>query len=144
MLGHIFYFIGLFVFIISISKSISYFRFIDIKEWFLAYIKVTEKEPEKKDYRSEKEYNLFIGFGCVVLLETFWLICGILSKNWMIFLSLIIIRSILSMIINKLPYSSQKFFGTLIGFIISGIILLLVVNHFHLHLDLVRLMLSSF
>lgn len=136
MLGHIFYFIGLFLFFLNLSKVTSYFKFIETKEWVIKFKKVTGKEPLKSDFREENEYNFFVYFGCLSLIKTIWLICGLLSSNWQIFGITILFGLIIKKISEKSPFSVQKVVGFTFNLFISGLIALLVLNHFHFHQNL--------
>ena len=98
MLGHIFYFFGLLVFILSLNRIFQYFKLIEIKEWLVAFKKVTQKDPAKTDFRSVKDYNLFVSFGCLSMFETLWIILGFMSSNWLIFLVLFLSGFILKQI----------------------------------------------
>jgi hypothetical protein len=138
MLSDIFYFLGLLLFCITVSRVLTYSKIIDIKEWFEKFKKVTQKDPKKEDFRSEKEYSLFVSIGCFSVIENLWLICGLLTASWKIFGLLIILSFIFRLVFEKLSYTIQKIIGTLLTTIISALILLLVINHFHLHLDLFK------
>lgn len=142
MLGHIFYFFGLIIFILSINRIFQYFKLIEIKEWLLAFKKVTQKDPTKTDFRSIKDYNLFITIGCLSLFETFWIILGFLTPNWMIFLTLFLSGFLLKQILDFSSFSIQKIVGLIFTILKSLIIFILVLNHFHFHKDLASLILS--
>lgn len=138
MLGNIFYFLGLFLFFISLSKTFTYFKFIDIKEWVTKFNKITGKNPEKGDFRSEREYSFFVGFGCLSLIESFWLICGILSKSWILFAIMILSGLLLRKLSNYISFPIQKLIGFSFNLIKSALILLLCLNHFHFHEDILK------
>jgi len=139
MLSDIFYFFGLLLFFITVSRVLTYSKIIDIKEWFEKFKKVTQKDPKKEDFRSETEYSLFISIGCFSVFQSLWLICGLLTGSWKVFGLLIILSFIFRMFFEKLSYTIQKILGTLFTIIISASILLLVINHFHLHLDIFKI-----
>jgi hypothetical protein len=138
MLGHIFYFIGLFLFFLNLSKITSYFKFINTKEWTIKFKKVTGKDPLKSDFRDEKEHKLFVYFGCLSVIETIWLICGLLSSSWQIFGITILLGVIIKQIFDKSPFSVQKIIGFVFNVFRSGVIILLVLNHFHFHQNLTK------
>jgi len=142
MLGHIFYFFGLLVFILSLNRIFQYFKLIEIKEWLVAFKKVTQKDPAKTDFRSVKDYNLFITLGCLSVFETFWIILGLLTPNWIIFLTLFIFGFLLKQILDFSSFSIQKIVGLIFSTLKSLTILILVLNHFHFHQDLASLILS--
>lgn len=142
MLGHIFYIFGLFVFILSLNRIFQYFKLIEIKEWLLAFKKITQKDPVKSDFRSLKDYNLFITIGCLSVFETFWIILGLLTPNWIIFLILFLTGFLLKQILDFSSFSIQKVVGLIFTTLKSLTILILVLNHFHFHQDLTSLILS--
>lgn len=138
MLGHIFYFIGLFLFFFSLSKSFSYSKFIDTKDWIQKFKKVTGKDPLKSDFRKQNEHKLFVSYGCLSIFEMIWFITGLLSRNWIIFGSIILTGIIVRQINDLIPSTTiQKIIGTTFTLIRTGFILYLVLNHFHFHQDLV-------
>lgn len=137
MLGDIFYFTGLFLFFLTASKTLNFFKFMDIYEWLIKFKKVTEKNPIKTDFRSEDEYKLFLSYTFITLSETIWFICGLLSQSWIIFGLVLIISMLSRVLFNLLPFTLQKYLGFLISLFKTAVILILVINHFHLHKDLV-------
>ena len=144
MLSQIFYFFGLIIFILSVSRIFQYFKLIEIKEWLLAFKKVTQKEPVKTDFRSTKDYNLFVSFGCLSIFETIWIILGFMSSNWLIFLALFLSGFILKQILDFSSFTIQKIVGLIFTTTKSLVILILVINHFHLHQNLVTLIVNWF
>jgi len=144
MLSQIFYFFGLIIFILSVSRIFQYFKLIEIKEWLLAFKKVTQKEPVKTDFRNTKDYNLFVSFGCLSAIETLWIILGFMSSNWLIFLALFLSGFILKQILDFTSFTIQKIVGIIFTTTKSLVILILVINHFHLHQDLVTLIVNWF
>ena len=137
MLSQIFYFFGLIIFILSVSRIFQYFKLIEIKEWLLAFKKVTQKEPVKTDFRTTKDYNLFVSYGCLSIFETLWIILGFMSSNWLIFLALFLSGFILKQILDFTSFTIQKIVGIIFTSIKSLVVLILVINHFHLHQDLI-------
>ena len=144
MLGHIFYFFGLLVFILSLNRTFQYFKLIVIKEWLVAFKKVTQRDPVKTDFRSVKDYNLFVSFGCLSMFETLWIILGFMSSNWLIFLVLFLSGFILKQILYFTSFNIQKVVGLIFTTTKSLVILILVINHFHFHQDLVTLIFNWF
>lgn len=142
MIGHAFYFVGLFLFFISLSKSIAYFKYVDIKEWTQIFKKVTTKDPIKSDYKKEKDYNTYITYGCISVIESLWFICGLLSNSWIVFLAIIGSGVLFNFVNNNISYFLQKIVGTLFLSARSSLIIVLVINHFHLHIDWIELIRS--
>ena len=142
MLSDIFYFFGLILFFITFSKILVYSKLINIKEWITKFKKVTQKEPSKQDFRSESEYSLFISSAIFAVFQAFWLIFGLLTASWKIFGILLISSFIFKSILDISSYIIQKVLGIIFSTFISASILLLVINHFHLHLDLFKVILQ--
>jgi hypothetical protein len=117
---------------------------IEIKEWLVAFKKVTQKDPAKTDFRSVKDYNLFVSFGCLSMFETLWIILGFMSSNWLIFLVLFLSGFILKQILYFTSFNIQKVVGLIFTTTKSLVILILVINHFHFHQDLVTLIFNWF
>lgn len=142
ILGDIFYFLGLFLFFISISKTLSYFKFIDVKEWVIKYKEITQKTPEKSDFRKENEYSFFVGFGCLSIIESIWLVCGLLSSSWLIFAIIVISGILLRQLLSLAPFYVQKIIGFSFNLIKSITILVLVINHFHYNIDIYQYLIN--
>lgn len=142
MIGDIYYFLGLFLFFISISKTLSYFKFINVKEWVIKYKEITQKTPEKSDFRTEREYSFFVGFGCLSIIESIWLVCGLLSSSWLIFAIIVISGILLRQLLSLAPFSVQKIVGFSFNLIKSISIFVLVINHFHYHIDIYQYLIS--
>jgi len=137
MIGHIYYTIGLIVVLSVLSMIMKFNKMNSIKEWFDKYKKITGKEPEKKDFRSKEENELYTGLSTLGVFEFIWALGGLLTGSWYIFLSLMIYAIIIGLIIKPFRYT---FIGTLLSihFLILKffVYLFLVINHFHLHYDI--------
>ena len=136
MLGHIYYIIGLFV-LVTILTHLSKFKKIQsVIEWVDKFKNVTGKQPQKEDYRSKEELNLFLGISILAVIEFIWIICGLVTSSWYIFLSLFIYSIIIRLIIKPIKFT---LFGKImiLHFIIVKFLvyLYLIINHFHLHYD---------
>ena len=139
MLGDIFYVFGLFLFFLTLTKSFAYFKFIDVKEWIIKFTEKIKRTPIKSDYRSLQEYNMMVSFGLIMVFESLWFILGLLTSNWKIFGIVLLFNMLSKVIIDKLPFPVQKVVGSLLSIIRSILIIVLVINHFHLHYDLYSL-----
>jgi hypothetical protein len=144
-MGHIFYFFGLILFLTNLSFLYQYFDYIKIREWFISFQKVTKKIPTVEDFK-RGEFEKYKKFNGVEGLNFLWIFFGILTQSWKFFLLLIFFNIAISLVINFIgqfrPIS--KFINFIKFIIISLSILLLTINHFHLHLDLYSLLFSSF
>ncbi len=139
MIGHLFYTFGLFLFFLTLTKTLSYFKLMDVREWVIKFKEKVKRIPVKSDYRSLQDYNMLLTFGLVIVLETIWFIVGLLTSNWKIFGMVIIVNALSKILIVKLPFPVQKVLGLVLSFTRCVLILILVINHFHLHYDLLNL-----
>jgi hypothetical protein len=145
MIGHTFYFCGLIVFLANLSFLFNFFEYLKIKEWYVSFEKITKSIPTKKEFR-QGDYDKFRKFNGVFALNFLWFFFGIVGQNWKIFMLLIFIHlftQTLSKLIGQF-LMFIKFFQFMIQIIISSTILLLCINHFHLHLDLFELLWRHF
>jgi hypothetical protein len=141
MLGNIFYFIGLFILICSFSNLINFFKFSKIRHWILTYQKVTGKEINKKDFKNNEEYNIFTIFSIFIIVEFFWFTVGLVSSSWYIFLFLITVGLLVRLISRVVNFNIvSNIFGFLFQLIKFSSILFLILNHFHFHIDLMKLL----
>ncbi len=145
MLENLFYIVGLVV-ILTILNLISKFKSIySVREWEQKYKKVVGKIPLRSDYRTKTEYNLSRKIGILYLFEISWVVIGILTYNWYLFLGLIVFSFILGMILKPFRYTFVFKILSLIFLIIRLILYTyLVINHFHLHIDTYEVILQHF
>lgn len=144
-LGHLFYFIGLIVFLVNIQFLYELFDYIRIKEWFVSFKKITNKTPTSKDFK-KGDLDKFKKLSGVIGLNFFWIFFGILSSNWKIFLAILIISSLMDLLIHTIGQfkSISKLILIFKTLATTLSILILTINHFHLHLDLFELLCRSF
>jgi hypothetical protein len=140
MLSNIFYFIGLFVLLSNLLLITRFLDYLFLKEFYNKFQKVTGKKPEKKDL-TQSNYD-FLNF---LIVNTFftvvWFFIGLLSNNWLIFLLYFIYNPIIEVVYRsniKFISNAVEFIRVLLDVSIVG---LLVINHFHLHLNLTSLIL---
>lgn len=143
MLGHIYYAIGLFVLVSLITYITRFKKIIFLREWVEKFKNVTGRDPKREDYRSEEELNLFIGISILGTVEFIWLFCGLLTSSWYVFLSIFVYAMILNLLIKPIKFT---LFGKIIifHFIILKFLLYLylIINHFHLHYDILSIIKS--
>jgi hypothetical protein len=141
MLGHIFYFFGLFIALMSLSNLLNYFKYVKVRKWSETFKKVTNRPPIITDFRNKDEYNTFITYPIFLLLQMIWFIFGLISNSWYVFLTIIVLNILISYF-NRLI--SVLFIEKITGFIFNiiklVIVLLLTINHFHLHYDWIELL----
>lgn len=141
MLANLFYFTGLFIFLFQLLLISNFPRFIFIKEFVVKFQKVTNKKPEKDDF-SGKDYDFYNFVSATSVLTPFWFFLGLIGANWIIFLFYFIYSPILNtfskLIDNKFFSVVFDFLTILLTFLTVGF---LVFNHFHLHINLTKLIL---
>jgi hypothetical protein len=140
MLGHIYYFFGLILFLINISIVSKFGTIYKIKEWVIKFKKVTSREPSQKEYK-DKDFQYFSSYASISIMNFLWMFFGLITKSWYVFSFTIIIN----ICVNLFTKHIGEF--TIIGRILqllkaiftSLIIGFLVINHFHLHLDIYKM-----
>ena len=144
-MGHLFYFIGLLIFLSNITFLMNFFDYIKTKEWFLSFYKVTKKFPLDKDFK-RGDYNKFKKMNGIIGLNFIWMFFGLITNSWKIFIVLLLFNLTVDIsvrIIGEFKLVS-KFFLLLRIIITSVLIMVLTMNHFHLHLDLFGILSSRF
>ena len=141
ILGHIFYFIGLFDLIMSFSNMFNFLKFITIKNWFDSFKKITGKDAKKSDFRSPEDYNIFSIYVTFIFAEFFWLLFGLATSSWYIFLPLLTLDMCYKFFVSSTSnlLSLKKVIGQTFSCIKFSIILILILNHFHLHINWIEL-----
>ena len=129
----------LILFFLSQANFFLLFHFVKIyktKDWFRGFFTVTKKLPEISSFREPQDFYL-LGFWTLVnTLNFIFLTVGLLSSQWMFFLSTLGILFLLT-----LWERSSKRGGVtnlIVDLLRSGFVttaqLLIVMNHFHWHI----------
>jgi hypothetical protein len=144
-MGHAFYFFGLIVFLTNLNFLYKFFDYMKIREWFISFQKITKKFPTDKDFK-KGDYEKYKKFNGVEALNFLWIFFGVLTQSWKIFLLLISFNITISLIINIIgQFRLISKITLFIKFIVISLsIIILTINHFHLHLDLFSLLLRCF
>lgn len=90
MLSNIYYIFGVIVLLALIKMLLSFKKFYTISEWFFKFEKVTGKKPLKSEFRTKEDFNNFERRVFISATEFIWILIGIFSSNWIIFLSVFI------------------------------------------------------
>lgn len=137
-MGHLFYFIGLIVLLLNIYTLSRYKRIFELREWMIKFKQITGRNPVSNDYRKSDDKEILISWSSAVVVTSFWIFFGLLAKSWYVFLALLIFNTSINLICKFFGEFSK--FSFIITFIKSLIILFLIgfliINHFHLHLDI--------
>ena len=138
-MGNFYYFIGLILFLANIGLLSKFRRIAKIREWVSAFTNVTKKKPTKGDFK-DKEYEELAGSNLILALNFFWLFFGLISKSWIIFLILLSFNFIIN--ITSKIFKQFSLASIILNFckmtIINIGIGVLVINHYHLHLNLIH------
>ena len=138
-LSHCYYFFGLLIFLANLGILFKLSKILKTQSWALSFQKVTKKRPEKKDL-PDGEFQDYSNYNSVLILDFFWIFIGLITVNWKAFLLLLaaifVVNLVLSFTNNFKPLNTLLNY-TKILFITSSI-LIIVINHFHLHLDLFK------
>lgn len=137
LIGHIYYFFGIIVLIKQLFQ-IAAFKSIDqIKDWQFRYKSVIGRNPKKEDYRSVEEFDLMETNKVLMILELLWVLCGLFSKNWPIFVSFFVLSMVIVIILRPFTFTLfVKIFSVIFTIIKFSLYLLLIINNFYYHLDL--------
>lgn len=141
MLGHIFYFFGLFIALMSLSNLLNYFKYLKVRNWSETFKKVTNHPPIMTDFRNKDEYNVFITYPIFSFLQMIWFIFGLISNSWYVFLTIIVSNILISYFSRSINFLLiEKIIGFSFNLIKLVLVLLLIINHFHLHYDWIELL----
>lgn len=140
MIGDAYYIIGLTVLIMSFSNLINYYEFFENRLWIQSFRKISGSYPLSKDFRSKEKYTIYSIFNTFTTLEFCWLVLGLITKSWLIFLILISFHFIIRKLFNTNFILMSKYLGLLFHIIKPISIFFLIINHFHLHINLINLL----
>jgi hypothetical protein len=142
MVASIFYFIGLILFLFNFIILMNLSKYFYVREFVAKFKKVTGKNPESSDFADQN----FGFFSLILLTEVFnftWFFLGTIGQNWIVFLGYFLILPILAFGINtpKIKFITNFFISLKVIFVVF-LLGFLVFNHFHLHLNLAKLILQ--
>ncbi len=136
MLGDIFYFFGLILFILNLSTLLNFQNYNRIYDWYYKFKKVTKKEPTRSDFKS-KDFEYFSFYLALEILNICWVLLGLVTKSWLIFIAIFIFNILMNSILKKLHnyFVVVRFLRLFKVTIVTMIFGFLFLNHFHLHKD---------
>ena len=137
-MNDIFYGVGLLIVLLNISSLLRYRKIFEINDWLFKYKKVIGKSPNRTDFRCENDVKLLLSWSYTVLFTVIWMFFGLLSSNWYIFLLLFISNVIFNSVTNFFQrFKNARLFVKFVkSLILTGSIAFLVINHFHLKIDI--------
>jgi hypothetical protein len=135
-MGHLFYLIGIFVFLSLLSNLFNLSKYYKIRFWMNTFKKVTSKDPQTSDFRDGKDQDIVSVYTSFSVFQFFWYLIGITSASWYIFGIIIILNFLVNLIVFNLPQSliGRTILHTLLSTKIL-VVLALILNHFHFHYD---------
>lgn len=145
-MGDLFYSIGLVVTILNLSLICKYKKIYEVTDWLSKFKKVIGRNPKKEDFRNRSDQELLLFWSSTVLLTVVWMLFGLMSHDWASFLIIFSINIILNFI-SKKSFGIKKikfglmFLKSLIMVVVIGF---LVVNYFHLKIDISKYIESFF
>jgi len=135
----IYYIIGLFLFFSNLSVIYKWKSHSRIAFWNKTFKNVTGSYPKESDFSSKDEYNHFIGYLGVFIIESIWILIGLLSGSWILMIFLLILNNISSYLIHRYDNVFSKITGFLIFLVKTLTILFIILNKFHLHMDVTNI-----
>lgn len=135
MLGDIFYFVLFCIFLLGIVKLFNISKIVEVSNWIQKFKKVTNKNPSKGDFKSEEDWKITLAFGVISIFEFYWILFGVLSDNWKIFILLILLGLSFNLLNRYLNLFLKKIASITFNVLKLCLIGVLVINHFHFHLD---------
>ena len=140
MLGHLFYAFGLFIVFAGIWRIQNWKLIWESLIWTKTFREVNKKIPIKTDFKNPLYWNTIVTFGVILIFEFIFISFGLFSKSWYIYL-LIILVNVLNNYISDLLVKIKldivsKYFLLSWNLVKTLIILFLIINHFHLHLNI--------
>ena len=143
-MGHLFYFVGLIVVLFNIFNISKYKRIFELREWMIKFKEVTGRNPVATDYRKKDDKDILTAWSMSIILTSFWIFFGLLTKSWYVFLSILLINTTINLVTKII--GEFNMFAFTIHFVKNALILFLIMflilNHFHLHLDIWNLIKS--
>ena len=139
-MGHLYYILGILIFLSCLSTLLRFNRIYKVKEWYTKFKSITGQEPSLIDYRKKGDKKIYINHNFLLGLELLWIILGFLTKSNLIFLSILIINLIINIIFNNRKFTlTHKIVSFSFLLLRTSLYLLLIVNHFYLHKDLLSI-----
>jgi hypothetical protein len=141
-----FYGAGLLVAITNFVILINFKEIFALTEWFYKFKKVAGRNPLESDFRNQGDKEVILMWSNIVIFTLLWMIFGLLTSDWIIFIAIFITNIFFNFLKRKLDNLDKikYFLSFLKTFIGTATVSFLVINHFHLHIDLTRYLISLF
>lgn len=136
-----FYVIGLLITLMNLIAISKHKRVFYLKEWFVKFNSLTGNNPKFSDYRKKGDKEIILGWSICIVSTAAWVFFGLLSSVWYIFAFIILINVIMDSSVKLLGEFSKISFGIILlkNIITTLIIGFIVINNFHLHIDILNI-----
>lgn len=144
MLLTIYYLIGILVILSVFSSTLRFNKIYSVKEWKEKYEKIIGRKPDRKDYRTKKEYLLLESHNVLSLFEFFWVLAGLFTSSWYIFSTILFLSYVFNLLLKPIKWSVFYKFLLFIFIIIKiSIYLWSITNYFYFHIETYNFVLSK-
>lgn len=135
-MGNLFYSIGIFTVIFNILMLFKYNKISKAINWLSEYKKLFGKNPKKEEYRNKSDQDLIGFWSFTVIFTVVWMIFGLMSKDWLIFLLIFFNNILLNLINYSISINKIKFLILILKSILMILIIsFLIINFFHLGIN---------
>jgi len=132
-----FYFVGFLLTLMNLGVLIQYNKFEKIREWFVKFKKITNREPKKSEYQTGENEKLQT-YTSVMTIDFLWLFLGLLTNDIRLFAVTLGMTYVLTLMTKTVgdftPVS--KGIGFLKILMVTVVITMASLNHFHGNMDL--------
>lgn len=128
-MSDIFYLTGILIIILNIINIINHKILFESIEWILKSRKIG-KDPYSDEFSDRINYKIITIWSTGVIITSAWILIGLLTDDWLIFLLILLSNIIINKILlSKLNSSIRKKVSLLKSLIIVSTITYLIVNH---------------
>lgn len=137
-MGLIFYFFGLILVLLNLFIISKFKRIFELKEWMVKFKQVTGRNPVATDYRKGDDKDILNTWSVTIILTSLWIFFGLITKSWYVYLSILIFNTLINLLVKSTGEFGRIGFilSLLKNLIITATMGFLIMNHFHLHLDI--------
>lgn len=139
-----FYFVGFLLTLMNLGVLIQYNKFEKIREWFVKFKKITNRDPKKSEYQDGEKEKLQT-YTSVMTVDFLWLFLGLLTNDIKLFAVTLGMTYILTLMTKTVgdftPVS--KGIGFLKILMVTVVITMSSLNHFHGNMDLWQLIVGK-
>lgn len=136
MFGDIFYIFGLLVLILNFSILINYSKIFNTRIWISKFTEISGNPPKISDFRSRDEYDVYTSSNIISMIDFFWFLIGLISNSWIIFISFLVFQFLFKSLTGLIKIEIiRRVVEVIFQFSKILIILALILNHFHFHIN---------